>query len=75
MKRRYLVTGEATISVQVVIEADSATEARTIAEGCPMKSICYHCASASEGEWSIGEELDGEPSILVVELQGKRGGR
>lgn len=65
---KYRVQGLMTISVFVVVEADSAEEAREKAEDSAVQSLCNGCASPmDESEWHTSGELDGTPVIEAVE--------
>lgn len=56
---KYRVTGTVTISVSVVVEADSKKEALRLAREAPMQTFCHQCASGEDDAWSTSGELDG----------------
>lgn len=67
--KRWLVTGEATISIHIIVEAKTAKEARELADDRGMPGLCHQCAS-EEGnteEWRTSGELDGTPLNLSAE--------
>lgn len=66
--KRYVVNGEVTISVSVIVYAEDEEEARKAAEESPMMGLCHSCAEGREaGEWRTSGELDGSPTITEVE--------
>lgn len=72
-KKKYIVSGEITISVHVEVEATSKKGAVDAALGAPMMSLCYQCARGSEEdepEWRTSGEHDGvpDPDKFVVEV-------
>lgn len=60
---KYRVTGHVTISVSVVVEAESPSAARQLARHAPMMTFCHQCAVGEDGAWSTSGELDGEVTI------------
>jgi hypothetical protein len=64
---KYRVIGHVTISVSVVVEAESKAAARKIARDAGMQSFCHSCASGEDDAWSTSGELDGQVTIQGVE--------
>lgn len=64
-KRRYTVVGAVTISVHTVVHAASEEEAREIAGERPNGSSGKADCGEEREAW-IGEELDGEVTIVHV---------
>lgn len=67
---KYLVTSLVTISMSIVVEADSEMEAREKAEDCHIMSLCHFCSRGSnyiKDEWRTSGEIDGIPEIHSVE--------
>lgn len=60
---KYRVVGTVTISVSVVVEAESPSRARELARQASMQKLCYSCASGERGAWSTSGELDGTVAI------------
>lgn len=60
---KYRVTGFMTISVSVVVEADSPAKAREAARDAPLQTFCNQCARGSDDEWSTTGDLDGMVAI------------
>lgn len=66
--RKWIVTGEVTISVLTEVEAASEAEAKSIANERGMMSFCHKCARGNPSEeWSTSGELDGEPRKIEAE--------
>lgn len=58
-KRRYSVGGVITISVYTEVVASSPEEARALARGRGIMSLCHQCASAdASAQWVTSGELD-----------------
>jgi hypothetical protein len=55
--------GTVTISVSVIVEAKSKTDALRLAGDAPMMSLCYSCSRGEDGTWCTSGELDGEAAI------------
>lgn len=67
--RRYIVTGEVTISVHTEVEARSAKEARELADEHGVMSLCHSCSAEScDEQWVTSGELDGAVKIRDAEL-------
>lgn len=66
----YLVSGEMTISVHTLVQANSENEAIEAAGDHPVVGLCHQCASGNpQEEWCTSGELDGEPLKLTAEEQ------
>jgi hypothetical protein len=66
----YRVNAQVTISVSTLVEADSSRAAIEIAESRSMPSLCFACGGTEDSEreeWSLGGDLDGEPTELFAE--------
>lgn len=63
---KFVVTGEVTISCQIEVDARNAREARKLAEGSSMMSLCHSCSGPQDGAWSTSGELDGTPRVREV---------
>lgn len=68
-KKRWLVTGEVTISVHTIVEAETEVEAKLLADNRMMPSLCHHCGNddGNTEEWRTSGELDGAPNGLSAE--------
>lgn len=68
---KYIVSASVTVSVWTEVEADTAEQARELAEDRPMQSLCHRCGETRRGqereEWRTSGELDGTPSGLRAE--------
>jgi hypothetical protein len=64
---KYIVSGEMTISVSVIVEAADPKEAKNLARQASVRTLCASCSNTHEGEWSTSGELDGVPSIIDVQ--------
>lgn len=73
---KYIVNGLVTISVNMLVEADSIEDAKEQAEGNgSMMRLCWECAEGASGhrngyhwnEWRTSGDLDGEPEVQGVE--------
>lgn len=68
---RYRVVAEITITMSVIVEADSEDEAIGVAEDCEKQSFCHQCASGDSDVWTLSGELDGDLDGLTAELEGE----
>lgn len=67
--KRFTVRAKVTISVTKRVMAESAAEAKDIAESLVMPGLCYACEHAGrddEDSWQI-DGLDGEPVDVTAE--------
>ena len=69
MKKQFMVSGEVTIAVHTIVEAEDATQARERAMTRGIKSLCWRCDSShgDDEEWCPGGGLDGEVTITHVD--------
>lgn len=58
---RYRFSAEGTISLSLVVEAESLKTAKQLAGDAAMQGLCHQCAEGCGGEWSTSGELDCEP--------------
>ncbi len=67
-KRLFDVSATVTISISTQVEAETAEEAKTIAEDREMPSLCYQCSRGNRRrQWAPGGgEFDGSPMDLRV---------
>lgn len=64
--KRYFVTSSIVITVHTEVEANSVREAKRIALGRGVMSLCHHCASIEgSDEWVTSGELDGQPEKIL----------
>ena len=74
--KRYLVTGEVTISIHTYVMARSKREAIRLAKDIPLPAIHHSTHQDPEDEslpgfweeWRTSGELDGEPNGLSAEV-------
>lgn len=65
---KFNVTGQITISITTVVEAETAAEALEIASFREPQGLPAFLGGARHEEWVLGSELDGEPvPICAVE--------
>lgn len=72
---RYLVTGTVTISCFVEVDAESEEQARELANRAGMQTLCGSCSYGEPDTWNTSGELDGTPTIEVVEILRQVGGK
>lgn len=67
-KKKYVASGEITISVSTTVKATSVTQAKRLAAEQPMQSLCGQCGHPDyDNEWGTSGELDGEVKITSAE--------
>jgi hypothetical protein len=68
---KYYVNGVVTISVGCVVEADSAAQAKELAEETGLMNFCHQCSGGANeermDEWRTSGELDGTVVVLGAE--------
>lgn len=66
--KRYLVTGELTISVCTDVLAASPAQAKNLARQRGIMSLCHQCAGDDTitEEWVTSGDLDGEPRNIRI---------
>lgn len=60
---KYIFVINSVISLATEVEAASLEEAINEAKIRSVQSLCYQCSGGSPEEWSMGGELDCDPSV------------
>lgn len=69
---KYMFSIEATISMNIEVEANTPEAALKLAHEAPVMSLCHLCSDSVPGEWATSGELDFDPtSSPLVSVEGE----